>query len=64
MSGVVFAGFEAVFAEVEVVTVPAFEPGAVYWEHLTAITPADGRRLAFEQHAGVQRYCERVEKNF
>lgn len=41
MSGVVFAGLEAVFTEVKVVTVPAFEPGAVYREHLTAITPAD-----------------------
>lgn len=38
---VVFAGLEAVFAEVEVVAVPAFEPGAVYREHLAAVTPAD-----------------------
>ncbi len=41
MSGVVFAGLEAVFTEVKVVTVPAFEPSAVYREHLTSITPAD-----------------------
>lgn len=40
MPGVVFAGLEAVFTEVEVVTVPAFEPGAVYGEHLAAVTPA------------------------
>lgn len=41
MSDFVFAGLEAVFTEVKVITVPAFEPGAVYREHLTAITPAD-----------------------
>lgn len=58
MSGVVFAGLEAVFAEVEVVTVPAFEPGAVYWEHLTAITPAEGTEFAFKKHVGVKRYCD------
>lgn len=41
MSGVVFAGLEAVFTEVEVVAVSAFEPGAVYREHLAAIAPED-----------------------
>lgn len=41
MPGVVFTGLKAVFTEVKVVTVPAFEPGAVYGKHLAAITPAD-----------------------
>lgn len=41
MPGVVFAGLKAVFTEVEVVAVPAFEPGAVYRKHLAAVTPAD-----------------------
>lgn len=45
MSGVVFAGLEAVFTEIKVVTVPAFESGAVYREHLTAITPADNTHM-------------------
>lgn len=35
------AGLEAVFTEVKVITVPAFEPGAVDGEHLAPITPAD-----------------------
>lgn len=41
MPGVMFAGLKAVFTEVEVIAVPAFEPGAVYRKHLAAITPAD-----------------------
>lgn len=41
MSGVVFAGLEAVFTEVKVVAVSAFEPGTVYREHLAAIAPED-----------------------
>lgn len=41
MPGVMFAGLKAVFTEVKVVTVPAFEPGTVYREHLAAITPSD-----------------------
>lgn len=36
-----FAGLKAVFTEVKVVTVPAFEPGTIYREHLAAITPSD-----------------------
>ena len=48
MSGVVFAGLEAVFTEVKVVTVPTFEPRAIYREHLTAITPTDSTGLEFE----------------
>lgn len=43
MSGVVFAVLEAAFTEVKVVTVPAFESGAVYGEHLAAVAPACGR---------------------
>lgn len=41
MSEVVFAGFEAAFAEIKVVTAPTLEPGSVNGEHLTTITPAD-----------------------
>lgn len=44
MPGVVFPGLKAVFTEVKVVAVPAFEPGAVYRKHLAAITPADDTR--------------------
>lgn len=44
MPGVVFPGLKAVFTEVKVVTVPAFEPGAIYRKHLAAITPADDTR--------------------
>lgn len=45
MFGVVFTGLEAVFTEVKVITVPAFESRPIYWEHLTAITPVGGMGL-------------------
>lgn len=48
MPGVVFAGLEAVFTEVKVITVPAFEPGAIYRKHLTAITPGSNTGVTFE----------------
>lgn len=64
MSSVVFAGLKAVFTEVEVVAVSAFEPGAIYWEHLTAVTPAKSTGVTFEKHAGVQRDCEWLEQNY
>lgn len=35
------AGFKAVLTEVKVVTVSAFESGAIDGEHLAAVTPAD-----------------------
>lgn len=40
-----FTGLEAVLAEVKIVTVPAFESGSIYWEHLTTIAPVDGTRV-------------------
>lgn len=38
------ARLEAVFTEIEVFTVSAFEPGTIYRKHLAAVTPAGNRR--------------------
>lgn len=54
MPGVVFAGLKAVFTEVEVVAVPAFEPSAVYREHLAAITPAGNTSSCLDPRTGGQ----------
>ena len=39
MPGVVLSGLEARFTEIEVITVPALEPGPDNGEHLTAVAP-------------------------
>lgn len=38
--GVVFSGLETGLTEIEVITVPALEPGPVDGEHLAAVAPA------------------------
>lgn len=54
------AGLEAVLTEVKVITVSAFEPGAVYGKHLATVTPADAVKCVKIQKLRVEDNSEHL----